>query len=656
MNGQTLQPFQPSEPARTRRDRTPEAMALDNLIRRKLRVSDPTSAAEVATALRQQYPADHDALTREAAGLPFLPMPTAALASPPTTATGLELQQAQSDVERDLTELTNSSLLKDIQPELRGWGSAIRRAIADGTAAARFALDPRQRDRAFGARRLLGDYARLARFVGALTSPLNPHYRRLAQSLDEVAAVLLVMMGDALASIGFGGVGRFLLQVPASELQERRDAVIFALRNLIGSTQSAYGPNDWPRGLVAYQQFRQRLEESGHADLLSLFQENTLAGLMDDLIDRASASNSDGLRALGSTAQLGVESFRRLLLMGQFVVSPSSPPLAAFFSALRLFLDPFEDDHAAVGYRLLFISRPPAVFYGLYGVGGPDVGTRRLLNLLILRGRLAELLDCYLDCGCSLNRTRCQILLDKILYDVDRAIDLYALGSDPEGDGQPERRAAAYGFVIDHLVGVQAPHLCCFQTEASPEPPCPPDTRTDALEDVLERIRDEALWYRRFSLAITSSDASGTPVPLSGFTNESFGGLGRRLATITQEIEAHEAGDPAREVAIPGSLTAFRRLLARMTQELCIQRDSELQWENLLNTMAPTCVRFGHVFSTNGEPGVLTPVTELIEGAIMAVNASSEMACAEPSVTIPPHFETSLDSIANDVTRNGEGR
>jgi hypothetical protein len=72
--------------------------------------------------------------------------------------------------------------------------------------------------------------------------------------------------------------------------------------------------------------------------------------------------------------------------------------------------------------------------------------------------------------------------------------------------------------------------------------------------------------------------------------------------------------------------------------------------------MAPTCVRFGHVFSTNGEPGVLTPVTELIEGAIMAVNASSEMACAEPSVTIPPHFETSLDSIANDVTRNGEGR
>jgi hypothetical protein len=656
MNGQTLQPYQSTEPARTRRDRTPEAMALDNLIRRKLRVSDPTSAAEVAAALRQHYTSDNDALIREAAGLPFLALPTTAPAPPPMTASGLELQQAQTDVERDLTELTTNSLLKDIQPELRGWASAIRRAITDGTTAARFALDPRQRDRAFGARRLLGDYARLCRFVGALTSPLNAQYRRLAQSLDEVAAVILVLMGDALAGIGFGGVGRFLLQVPASELQERRDAVIYALRNLIGSTQAAFGPNDWPRGLVAYQQFRQRLEESGHADLLSLFQENTIAALMDDLIDRASASNSDGLRALGSTAQLGVESFRRLLIMGQFVVSPSSPPLAAFFSALRMFLDPFEDDHAAVGYRLLFISRPPAVFYGLYGIGGPDVATRRLLNLLILRGRLAELLDCYLECGCSLNRARCQILLDKILYDVDRAIDLYALGSDPEGDGQPERRAAAYGFVIDQLVNVQGPHLCCFQTEASPEHPCPPDTRIDALEDVLEAIRDEALWYRRFSLTISTTDASANPVPLTGFANEPFGNLGTRLSVITGQIEAHQAGDPAREVTIPGSLTTLRRLLAGMTQELCIQRDSELQWENLLNTMAPSCVRFGHVFRPNGEPGVLTPVTELIEGAIMAVNASSEVACVEPSVSIPPHFETSLDSIANDVTRDGEGR
>src|SRR5262245_18922273 len=144
MNGQTLQPYQPSEPARTRNDRTPEAMALENLIRRKLRVSDPTNAGEVAAALRQLYASDNDALIREAAGLPFLTLPAPATPPKPVTSTSLELDQAQSDVERDLTELINSSLLTDIQPELKGWASAIRRAATDGAAAARFALDPRQ--------------------------------------------------------------------------------------------------------------------------------------------------------------------------------------------------------------------------------------------------------------------------------------------------------------------------------------------------------------------------------------------------------------------------------------------------------------------------------------------------------------------------------
>ena len=51
---------------------------------------------------------------------------------------------------------------------------------------------------------------------------------------------------------------------------------------------------------------------------------------------------------------------------------------------------------------------------------------------MVQRGRLAELLDCYLGCECCGDDVICQILLDKILYDTDRAIDLYTLGSDPE--------------------------------------------------------------------------------------------------------------------------------------------------------------------------------------------------------------------------------
>ena len=45
-----------------------------------------------------------------------------------------------------------------------------------------------------------------------------------------------------------------------------------------------------------------------------------------------------------------------------------------------------------------------------------------------------------------------QIILDKILYDVDRAIDLYTLGR--ENFGEPEQRAAAYGYMIEVVKGV----------------------------------------------------------------------------------------------------------------------------------------------------------------------------------------------------------
>ncbi|MGH6636510.1 MAG: hypothetical protein ACRED0_10405 [Gammaproteobacteria bacterium] len=53
-------------------------------------------------------------------------------------------------------------------------------------------------------------------------------------------------------------------------------------------------------------------------------------------------------------------------------------------------------------------------------------------------------------CECGLEQVKCQIILDKILYDVDRAIDLYAVGKDDFG--QAERRAAAYGYVIEFFL------------------------------------------------------------------------------------------------------------------------------------------------------------------------------------------------------------
>src|SRR5262245_25478939 len=318
---------------------SPQRLALDNLIRRELRVGDPNDPQQIAQALLTRYKGDPraTAIAQEAMGLPFLqtvPAETRVMQTP--TSSDAELQQAIDDVERDLRELTTNNLLKDIIPELEGWATAVRSAITEGSAAARFSLDPRQRDKTFAIRRQLGDYARMARLVGALTPTLSLTYRKFSQSLDEVAAVFMVLMGEALSNVGFSG-GRFLLQVPYTELQTRRDAAIYALRNLVGATQEAYGPNDWPRGLDAYRNLYRLLENQGQGDLRALLVETELARTMDDLIQRAAHGRAEGLRALGATAKLDLQRFHRLVAVGQRSVSPESPPLTAFLETLQLF-------------------------------------------------------------------------------------------------------------------------------------------------------------------------------------------------------------------------------------------------------------------------------------------------------------------------------
>ena len=585
-------------------ERTAAAVALDNLIRRQLRVADPRDPGAVALALRDRYADERQALEQEASGLPFFKVTRIDARAPAQDSTRVEERQARDDVNTDLRAMVGNALLKDVHPELRGWSQAIRSAVADGLNAARFALDPWQRDRAMAARRLLGDYARVARYVGTLTPNLSTHYRQLAKSLDEVAGVILVSMGDALAHIGNGG-GRFLMQAPASELQGRRDAVIFALRNLVGTAQEGYGPNDWPRGLVAYRQFLSQLESNGLSDLRALFQENNVARALDDLIHLTSSSTAEDLRALGATAPVSLDRFRRLIQFGRNLVSPSSPPLAAYLSAIRLFLDAFE--HSASGYRLLFVSRPPIVFYGLYGTGGPDDATQRLINLIIRRGELAEQADCYLGCGCAADKVSCQMMLDKILYDVDRAVDLYTLGTDPAGTGEPEQRAAAYGAVIHaflhevvgHEVGVvcdDGKPVCADVERGCVEAGSP-------LEDLLLAIRD-LLWYA--------------------------GSLSSANAAIQND----------------GLDTAA---LDRMQQQLCLQRQGELQWESLLQTMAPRCLH---------ADGALAATEALVQSALDAIVGlgTSAAECPDASISIPPHHETSLDTLANDVLNNGFGR
>ncbi|MDJ1156817.1 hypothetical protein QNA08_00975 [Chelatococcus sp. SYSU_G07232] len=562
------------------RDRTPVAVRADNLIRQRLRIGDPRNPQEVAEGLKRLFTQDARKLAAEAEGLPVVPARFVgeAARSPESQATGAELKQAIDDVERDLGALTADHRLKDISAELQGWGQAIRSIISDGTAAARLALDPRARDRLFAARRQLGDYARLARMVGALTQTMNLPYRRLAQSLDEVAGLVLVLAGESLAGAGLGG-GRFLLSVPASELQARRDSVLLALRTLAGTTEQAYGNDQWPWGLHGLREMLRVIEASGHLDLRALLEEQVLGRLMDELIERAAQHNVLGLRALGATADVAVQQLHRLLHVVDDRVQPEAPAVTTFLKAIQLFLDAFRSSRS--GYRLLFVARAPIAFYGLAGIGGPDPATLRLIDLVVQRGRLAELLDCYLGCDCCGDDVICQILLDKILYDTDRAIDLYTLGSDPDGSGEPEWRAAAFALLIMEFRAPQLPanqaNTTCLAGECFPRM----GELTTSLDAISSLLRAGKL------------DAGGT-------------------------IVTADPGDVHR-----GLLTA----------ELCQQRLADRRLEALIATLAPGCVPGEQVFSR---------IESLIDGAIGRLGAPSGT-CAEIEIAPPPTTESALE-------------
>jgi hypothetical protein len=459
-------------------------LAVDNMIRNQLKVSNVRDPKQIADALLNYY---KDlplaaAVREEAQGLPLSQLQSNAMLPPAQpTSSDAEFNIANGDVEKALNDLTTNALTNDIVPEMLGWADSIRRGIAQGHIAARNGLDPTQRDLVFGIRRQLGEYARLARFVGSMSPALTFNYRRLAQGLDEVAAVLLVMLGESLASVGFAS-GYYLLQVPLAEVQQRRDAVIFALRIFMGGAQEAYGPNDWPRGIDAYRRVYNWLEEQGQGDLRSLLIENEIAQTMDALISRAQNGTAEGLRALGVTAQLDIERFRRMAIVAPGALRGAhghldrSPPLEAYLQALELFYETFRP---AGGLRLLRIARPAILFYGLYN---PNLleQDQDLLQLVNLRGYFGTVFDALFP-GAGIRTIEPQVLLDMTLLEIDRAMDLLALGPQAEAtDGKTELRAKAYWLIINVVVNVlQGKHVPVI---GGPNPLCTLITDKDGTQ------------------------------------------------------------------------------------------------------------------------------------------------------------------------------
>lgn len=434
-----------TDAGRTSRLRSPTSVTVDNVIRRALRVSDPGDPAQLAKALLDRYSVDADAIRRERAGTPAQIRDLRPIVSQGAGAGRTELAEAQDDLDRDLDALVNESQLKDIQAEMRGWAGAIRSAARNGLAAARLALSSAERDRAFAARHTLTDYARLSRFLAALTNAEPGLFCRLAQSCDIMSGLILVTAGEALAASGVRGTS-VILQSSSHELQVRREAVMAALRNLLGSTQEAHAPNEWPRGLVVLRQLFRVLEQAGAAELRAFLDEGYLSNLFDEMIALASGHTPDGMRALGATSVVTTTQLERFLSIAQEIAEPESPQLANFLTALQFFIDAF--GAARSGYRLIYVARPPILFYGLFGAGGPDDATQRLLRLIALRGQFAQALDCYC-CACEADTAEILTIGCKALYDIDRAIDLVVQSPVTAGIDGAVLHAAAFHFVVD---------------------------------------------------------------------------------------------------------------------------------------------------------------------------------------------------------------
>jgi hypothetical protein len=642
-----------------------DRLVLDNLIRRELKVGDPSDPAQVAQALLERYRDDPraQAIGQESRGLPFLQaVPVAPVVQMLTAAGGAEWKQAQDDIESDLRSLTTDAILKDVTPELRGWAQAIRTALSEGYNASRFALDPRNRDKGFAMRRQLNDYARLARLVGAHTPSMLTNFRKFAQSLDEAANLLIVIMGEALANVGFGG-GRYVPQVAYADLQTRRDAVIYALRNLVGSTQMAYGPEDWPRGLDAYRQLNNLLDAQGQSDLRSLLVETELARTMDELVQRAGDDTSDGLRAVGSTSLLGLERFRRFVVVARRGVSPESPALAAFLEALQLFASAFD---SAGGFRLMKIARPPILFYGLYGSTGLDAADQRLVDIVSRRNLVADAIDCVAGACCT-TRKACLVLLDKVLYDIDRAIDLYALGF--VDFGTAERRASAYAYLIDQVL------LDDCLTFPDPNSTQVPPTRLPqpGMEDLVQRLGEvadrlrpqvqlaqntamhDALVAARAQATLVLAIAQAarpTPIPLPDLakalqaappgtaTSVSILDITALNAVLTRTLtqQPNIAQSISDDPALDG-------VVGLVEQELCMQLDLERNWTNLVHSLVANCSQID---------GSLVRVQQAVSDAVLVI--AGEACASRAPLDLPPTIETSLDTLIERVDRLGGNR
>ena len=143
-----------------------------------------------------------------------------------------------------------------------------------------------------------------------------------------------MVIGDALGEAGITRSGA-ILQVTAATLESRRNGVVEALRNLL-QPNAIDDQDTLPRAQQAVLEIYEALEMVGSPDLRALLDEAYLSRQLDDLIDLATGSTPDGLRALGTASAVIVQRLERFLIITEPLVTPQAPPASVFFAELRL--------------------------------------------------------------------------------------------------------------------------------------------------------------------------------------------------------------------------------------------------------------------------------------------------------------------------------
>lgn len=313
-----------------------------------------------------------------------------------------------------------------------------------------------------------------------------------------------------------------------------------------------------------------------------------------------------------------------------------SPPLEAYLQALELFAETFRP---AGGLRLLRIARPPILFYGIYNPNTLE-DDRDLVELIMIRGNLATTFDSLFPAS-GARSVEPQVLLDMLLLELDRSIDLLALDANPRDRGPTTRRAVAYWLIVRVILrlvlggyGYSGTALTTSLAWAihsgllatSPPPPLPASPS----------------FFGPMNGLSASGVATGTP----GFPSPVLGQIAFTYQSATTGVtgpnRAFAQYEDLRTTGIPStSPPVDREFLEAVLEELRVQESLEERWQNLVRTVAP-------------EAGNQQSVFELLRLVIRQAQHDAQQLRVGTVMTpfdeaLPPQYGQTLERILRKI-------